>query len=563
MKIQECFVQNFGGLQEYHFCPEEPFEYLCAPNGSGKTTFAAFVCAMFYGLGSARTRKNLDEAQRKKYKPWQQGTWGGWIRFTAGGKQYRIERTFSEKEREDTFALIDTETGRISQDYTENIGEELFGMTKATYLATAFMSWNHMRVEVNENMRIGFFDGAQDEGLLKSEQAATAIEAEYREYKKTGNRGELAQVTEELNRLSMQEWKLSQQIKQLSEQETLKSLQTEKVWENTQTKKPGGSITGVRAGLTADEEERLAFLDDYFAAGIDHIDGHEQKLTKLREQKKACRLKMQQTKRRYSTAVFVAAAGLVLGILSAVAIKNLPVAVCGGAVCLAGAAALFLLRSRTAQYGQEIEVLDEAEEQARMEADYAREYQMLSQKEELFVQMQQNFQKQRQEEKQAGLEEQQKLVLQKKQQLQQRKAQIEHRMEVLEKTGRYLAEAKQAYISHLAKDLSTPFYAYLSAFDKELAEKVQLNADYEIGIVDNGILRQIDYYSSGIKDVIWFCERMAFIQKLSAREKPVIVLDDVFLALDGAMQKKAFEMLRRISQDFQIIYLSCHEYAVL
>lgn len=153
-------------------------QHLCAP--------------WFYGLGSARTRKNLEEVPRKKYKPWQQGTWGGWIRFAAGTKQYRIERTFSEKEREDTFALIDLDTGMVSQDYTENIGEELFGMTKATYQATAFMSWNHMRVEVNENMRIGFFDGTQDTGLLKSKQAAAAIEAEYREYKKTGNRGELA-----------------------------------------------------------------------------------------------------------------------------------------------------------------------------------------------------------------------------------------------------------------------------------------------------------------------------------------------------------------------------------
>ena len=48
---------------------------------------------------------------------------------------------------------------------------------------------------------------------------------------------------------------------------------------------------------------------------------------------------------------------------------------------------------------------------------------------------------------------------------------------------------------------------------------------------------------------------MAFIQRLSVKEKPVIVLDDVFLALDHEMQKKAFNMVGRISQDFQIIYL--------
>lgn len=552
-------MENFGGLSGYHFCPEEPLEYLCAPNGSGKTTFAAFVCAMFYGLGSARTRKNLEEAPRKKYKPWQQGTWGGWIRFAAGTKQYRIERTFSEKEREDTFTLIDLDTGMVSQDYTENIGEELFGMTKATYQATAFMSWNHMRVEVNENMRIGFFDGTQDTGLLKSKQAAAAIEAEYREYKKTGNRGELAQVTEELNRLSMQEWELERQMKQLSEQKMPISLQTENTGEDIQEEKPGSSTTG----LTAEEEERLAFLDDYFAAGLNHTDGWEENLIKLREQKKECRSKIRQAKRLSVAAVFLAAAGVILGILSMAVLQKQPAAVFGGLAGIAGVALFFLLRRRTAQYKEQLEGLNGAEEKERTGAAYAKEYQTLSQKEEFYKQIHHTFQEQQREEKCKMLEKQQIQVLQKKRQTGQQKKQIEHRMEVLEKSMQYLTEAKQAYISHMAKDLSAPFYSYLSAFDEELGRKVQLNDIYEIGIVDHGILRQMDYYSSGIKDVIWFCERMAFIQRLSVKEKPVIVLDDVFLALDHEMQKKAFNMVGRISQDFQIIYLSCHEYAVL
>lgn len=552
-------MENFGGLSGYHFCPEEPLEYLCAPNGSGKTTFAAFVCAMFYGLGSARTRKNLEEVPRKKYKPWQQGTWGGWIRFAAGTKQYRIERTFSEKEREDTFALIDLDTGMVSQDYTENIGEELFGMTKATYQATAFMSWNHMRVEVNENMRIGFFDGTQDTGLLKSKQAAAAIEAEYREYKKTGNRGELAQVTEELNRLSMQEWELERQMKQLSEQKMPISLQTENTGEDIQEEKPGSSTTG----LTAEEEERLAFLDDYFAAGLNHTDGWEENFIKLREQKKECRSKIRQAKRLSVAAVFLAAAGVILGILSMAVLQKQPAAVFGGLAGIAGVAVFFWLRRRTAQYKEQLEGLNGAEEKERTGAAYAKEYQTLSQKEEFYKQIHHAFQEQQREEKCKMLEKQQIQVLQKKRQTGQQKKQIEHRMEVLEKSMQYLTEAKQAYISHMAKDLSEPFYAYLSAFDEELGRKVQLNDTYEIGIVDHGILRQMDYYSSGIKDVIWFCERMAFIQRLSVKEKPVIVLDDVFLALDNQMQKKAFNMIGRISQDFQIIYLSCHEYAVL
>lgn len=131
--------------------------------------------------------------------------------------------------------------------------------------------------------------------MLKSKQAAAAIEAEYGNTKKRETAGRLAQVTEELNRLSMQEWELERQMKQLSEQKMPISLQTENTGEDIQEEKPGSSTTG----LTAEEEERLAFLDDYFAAGLNHTDGWEENLIKLREQKKECRSKIQAGKKTF------------------------------------------------------------------------------------------------------------------------------------------------------------------------------------------------------------------------------------------------------------------------
>ena len=345
----------------------------------------------------------------------------------------------------------------------------------------------------------------------------------------------------------------------MSEQKMPLSLQTENTGADIQAEMPGSSTTG----LTAEEEERLAFLDDYFAAGLNHSDGREENLIKLREQKRECISKIRQAKRLSGAAVFLTLAGVILGILLMAVLQKQSAAVFGGLAGIAGVALFFLLRRRTAQYKEQLEGLNGAEEKERTGAAYAKEYQTLSQKEEFYKQIHHAFQEQQREEKCKMLEKQQIQVLQKKRQTGQRKKQIEHRIEVLEKSMQYLTEAKQAYISHMAKDLSAPFYSYLSAFDEELGRKVQLNDIYEIGIVDHGILRQMDYYSSGIKDVIWFCERMAFIQRLSVKEKPVIVLDDVFLALDHEMQKKAFNMVGRISQDFQIIYLSCHEYAVL
>ena len=172
-------------------------------------------------------------------------------------------------------------------------------------------------------------------------------------------------------------------MKQLSEQKMPISLQTENTGEDIQEEKPGSSTTG----LTAEEEERLAFLDDYFAAGLNHTDGWEENLIKLREQKKECRSKIRQAKRLSIAAVFLAAAGVILGILSMAVLQKQPAAVFGRLAGIAGVAVFFLLRRSTAQYKEQLEGLNGAEEKERTGAAYAKEYQTLSQKEEFYKQI--------------------------------------------------------------------------------------------------------------------------------------------------------------------------------
>ena len=117
-----------------------------------------------------------------------------------------------------------------------------------------------------------------------------------------------------------------------------------------------------------------------------------------------------------------------------------------------------MLRRSTAQYKEQLEGLNGAEEKERTGAAYAKEYQTLSQKEEFYKQIHHAFQEQQREEKCKMLEKQQIQVLQKKRQTGQQKKQIEQRMEVLEKSMQYLTEAKQAYISHMAKEFIRTFF---------------------------------------------------------------------------------------------------------
>ena len=74
-----------------------------------------------------------EEIEKKKYMPWQGGTYGGSLTFEHNGKEYRITRTFSTKKNEDTFELLDLKTNKPSTDYTSDLGTELFGIGKDTY----------------------------------------------------------------------------------------------------------------------------------------------------------------------------------------------------------------------------------------------------------------------------------------------------------------------------------------------------------------------------------------------------------------------------------------------
>ena len=124
MRLINCYIENFGGLSRYSLTLQPGITVVEEPNGFGKTTLAEFIRAMFYGF--PRASKTLEKNTRKRYQPWQGGRYGGTIIFEHNGKTYRIDRTFGDVPRQDTFALYEAGTHRPSTDFSENIGQELF-----------------------------------------------------------------------------------------------------------------------------------------------------------------------------------------------------------------------------------------------------------------------------------------------------------------------------------------------------------------------------------------------------------------------------------------------------
>lgn len=140
MKLISTHIENFGKISDFDHDFSSGKNIIHEDNGWGKSTFASFIRVMFYGfMGDGK--KDIIENERKRFKPWQPGVYGGSIIFEAGGKRYRMEKSFGDKKSgSDSFALFDASTNLVSSDYSEKVGEELFGIDAESFMRTVFIA---------------------------------------------------------------------------------------------------------------------------------------------------------------------------------------------------------------------------------------------------------------------------------------------------------------------------------------------------------------------------------------------------------------------------------------
>lgn len=151
MKLRSCHIENFGKLSDMTVNFSEDMYIIMEENGFGKTTLAAFIKVMFYGF-TGDGKKNITENERRRYKPWQGGVYGGQLIFETEGKSYQIVRTFGIREKEDTFSLYDEATGRETGDFTSNIGEELFKIDRDAFVRTVFIGQQSCETNVSDSI---------------------------------------------------------------------------------------------------------------------------------------------------------------------------------------------------------------------------------------------------------------------------------------------------------------------------------------------------------------------------------------------------------------------------
>ncbi len=219
MRLISCYIENFGGLHKFSYDFKEGLNCILQDNGWGKTTLATFLKAMFFGMEKS-TKRSLDENERKKYEPWNQGAYGGNLVFETDGVTYRIERFFGTKDKEDSFMLYDMKTGLESDVYSEHIGEELFGIDRVSFEQSIFMKQGKYAVSLTDSAAAkmsGLMAGGDD--LDCYEKACGRLETEMKIYHKIGNKGKIPELEEEIAGLkrkiaeahemesSLEEWK--------------------------------------------------------------------------------------------------------------------------------------------------------------------------------------------------------------------------------------------------------------------------------------------------------------------------------------------------------------------
>lgn len=130
---------------------------------------------------------------------------------------------------------------------------------------------------------------------------------------------------------------------------------------------------------------------------------------------------------------------------------------------------------------------------------------------------------------------------------------------LLNLTKECMVEAKENLAEKYMGHMSSNFKKYLGKLNNGKTEKYQIDINLDIKVEDGGKLYKKDQLSSGMKDLVQLCLRMALVESIYKDvDNPILVLDDPFINLDNNRLQNAIDLLKEISLDYQIIYFICH-----
>ena len=565
MKLISCHIDAFGKLNNVNITFGDGINSICEKNGYGKTTLAMFLKAMFYGLG-ANARKNSKLTDRTQYLPFSsQGKYGGSLTFVCDKGKFLVRRVFNRTPTLDEFYLYDAENNLPSKVFSQNLGEELFGIGKETFDATVFFGQNHLESEVNDDIKASLSTGQlYGDDLDALSHAVDKIKMKKRDIKSTLKNINLNEEQRTLNELYLKEKDYLNKIE--------KSKADADEWKNKKE-----YYQNLKDNMDAKKEDFESLNNKKGALEI-YINERKKEISKVEDEP------VKEVAKKNNPIFIIISIVLLclsIGVLALYFVYNHILLIFGFAVLLISGIILLIFhfirknRKKQPQITKKTEknvifdeiLLQKQNELKNLEDEIVK---LLGGSESNFVNDYENILKNISTYEHGVITSQNDIkhyqeeysLLQSKIQEQTDKFQedkelfekLSNDFTILEKTEEFLLTSS----NKLSKRYVEPVQKAFDNYYKNFLTNDDLIIDSNLNLLMKDNLFNEEYLSAGVKDLVQISKRFALIDLIFKNERPFIVLDDPFVNLDDKNLEVATNIIKEISKKYQILFLTCH-----
>ena len=93
MRIKRLVLSDFGKFHQEEFTLSPGLNIATGANESGKTTWAAFLLAMFYGIDTSKRSAKGTLPEKTRYQPWSGKPMSGTMELEVDGRRIVLQRT--------------------------------------------------------------------------------------------------------------------------------------------------------------------------------------------------------------------------------------------------------------------------------------------------------------------------------------------------------------------------------------------------------------------------------------------------------------------------------------
>lgn len=131
--------------------------------------------------------------------------------------------------------------------------------------------------------------------------------------------------------------------------------------------------------------------------------------------------------------------------------------------------------------------------------------------------------------------------------------------EIVSKTLKALTDAEESLKRRYISPVENQFKKYSQNLENVLGEEIEMDTDFNVSFIRDGKRSGAEYLSSGEMTLCVLSYRLAIIDNIfEGKEKPFLILDDIFTDLDETHINMAKKFMENLSQNEQILYFTCH-----